>query len=149
MSCVLILCCGFSCAKPVFLAWGQELSWAPKENSTQHPATATTCGQFLAKISLWGQVCSIKKFVKEEAEASFGSDQCGSRYHSWGQACGVLYGLLPLVHVGITASSCFVWPCLASWLLQSFSSALLIPPSPFSPRQLYYCLPFSLSPGSI
>lgn len=46
--------------------------------------------------------------------------------------------------MGITASLCFVWLCLASWLLQTISSVWLIPCShPFPLKQLYSCLPFS------
>lgn len=83
---VLINCCGFSCAKPAFLAWGQELSWAPR-NITQHPHQTSHVPAVRAEISLWelavGQVCSIGNFLKEEAGGGFSSGQCGSGYHAW------------------------------------------------------------------
>lgn len=55
VSCVWLLCCGFSHPKPVFLTWGQKLSWAHKENSTQHLATASSPRHYLESVP--GQNC--------------------------------------------------------------------------------------------
>lgn len=102
--------------------------------------------QVLPAVRTWPKLSSgirsaASGTVKEEAVAGFWSVR--KQIPLLGrQPCGILSGLLLLVHMGITSTLCLVWLCLPSWLLQT-AGPDWYPLHLFSPKQLYSCFPFS------